>query len=111
MPCDTRLREGQTLAARNYEIEAALKRLEQYLSTGSVRLTVGPTGGIAFVGWADRDDLTDVCAFRTLQSQNSWALRQAIARAEATSGRKINQAAVTAGHHSHDGGGTWHKGH
>lgn len=113
MPCDTRLRQGQTLEARNKEITAALRTLEMQLQSGTVTVEIGPTGAIALKGWkpAERTDITDVCAYRTLASQNSWALRQAVAKAEARTGRKVNPHAVTAGHHSHDGGGSWHKGH
>lgn len=111
MPCDTRLRENQTLADRNNQIQAALRRLEQYLQTGTVRLAIASNGAIAFSGWQDRDDVTDVCAYRTLAASNSWALRQAQAKAEAMAGRKVNAFAVAAGHHSHDGGKTWHGGH
>jgi hypothetical protein len=113
MPCDTRLREGQTLPQRVKAIDLALKRLEQYLQTGKVQIGIAPNGAITFKGWAteDRDDVTDVCAYRTLASQNSWALRQAVAKAEAQTGRKVNAHAVAAGHHSHDGGKTWHGGH
>jgi len=111
MPCDTRLREGQTLQDRVKAIDVALKRLEQYLTTGKVQIGIAPNGAITFKGWTanDRDDVTDVCAYRTLASQNSWALRQAVAKAEATSGRKVNAHAVAAGFHSHDGGRTWDK--
>lgn len=113
MPCDTILREGVTLPQRIKAIDAALKRLEQYLTTGKATIAIAPNGAIAFKGWAltERDDVSDVCAYRTLASQNSWALRQAVARAEATQGRKVNAKAIAAGTHSHDGGGTWHKGH
>jgi hypothetical protein len=113
MPCDSQLQPGQTLAARVSEIDLALKRLEQYLSQGKVTIGIGANGAITFKGWAtnDRNRVTDVCAYRTLTSQSSWALRQATAKAEAMSGRKVNAAAVAAGVHSHDGGGTWHKGH
>jgi hypothetical protein len=113
MPCDTVLREGVTLPQRVKAIDAALKRLEQYLTTGKVQIGIAPNGAITFKGWqgAERDDVTDVCAYRTLASQNSWALRQAVAKAEATQGRKVNAHAVAAGHHSHDGGKSWHKGH
>jgi hypothetical protein len=111
MPCDTKLREGVTLVERMSEIKLALARLERYLSTGSVRVTIGPNGAVALAGWKDRDDVTDVCAVRTLYAANSWALRQAIARAEQTQGRKVNVTAVAAGVHSHDGGHTWHPGH
>lgn len=111
MPCDTRLRENQTLTDRNNQIQAALRRLEQYLQTGTVRITIAPNGAVAFAGWQDRDDVTDVCAYRTLAANNSWALRQAQAKAEAMAGRRVNAFAVAAGHHSHDGGKTWHGGH
>ena len=113
MPCDTVLREGQTLASRVKAIDVALKRLETYLTQGKVTIGIAPNGAITFKGWqvGERDDVTDVCAYRTLSSQSSWALRQAVAKAEALSGRKVNAHAVASGHHSHDGGKTWHKGH
>jgi len=111
MPCNTRLAAGQTLQQRMSQIDAALKRLEQSLQTGSMRIQIAPNGAVAFVGWKDRDDVTDVCAVRSLLASNSWALRQAIARAEAMQGRKVNPQAIAAGVHSHDGGITWHKGH
>lgn len=111
MPCNTKLAAGQTLQARMSQVQAALKRLEQSLQTGVVRIQIGPNGAVALSGWKDRDDVTDVCAVRTLLAANSWAMRQAIARAEAMQGRKVNVHAVAAGVHSHDGGHTWHKGH
>lgn len=113
MPCYTNLQEGQTLETRAKAIDIALKRLETFLTQGKVTIGIGTNGAITFKGWTvgDRSDVTDVCAYRTLQSQSSWALRQAVARAEAMSGRKVNAQAVAAGTHSHDGGKTWHKGH
>lgn len=111
MPCDTRLRAGQTLVQRIDQVKVALSRLERYLQTGTVRIGISTNGAIAFQGWQDRDDVSDVCAYRTLTAQSSWALRQAVARAEATSGRKVNARAVEAGVHSHDGGKSWHGGH
>lgn len=111
MPCDTILAPNQTLAARVSQIDAALKRLEGYLQSGKVQIGIAPNGAIVFKGWNDRDSVTDVCGYRTLAAGNSWALRQAVARAEATQGRKVNVHAVAAGHHSHDGGKTWNGGH
>lgn len=111
MPCNTQLRAGQTLLQRQAQVEAALARLRRYLTSGAVKIGIGPTGAISFQGWQDRDDLSDVCAFRSLQVSGSWELKQAVMRAEAMSGRKVNPQAVAAGHHSHDGGNTWHKGH
>jgi hypothetical protein len=113
MPCDTKLREGETLETRNTKVKKALTRLEAALASGSVKVRIGPNGAVAFDGWKpdDRDDVTDVCGYRTLSAQNSWALRQAVAKAEATQGRKVNPHAVAAGTHSHDSGRTWNKGH
>ena len=108
MPCDTvRTAPTQTLEQRGRQIDEALKRLERYLQTGSVRIVVGANGAIAFNGWQDRDAISDVCAYRTLAVQRSWALRQAVARAEAQSGRRVNEKAIAAGYHSHDSGRTW----
>lgn len=113
MPCDSNIKPGKTAAQREAEVKAALKKLEDELNLGRVGIKISATGAIAFTGWstADRDDVTDVCAYRTLTSQNSFALRQAVARAEAQQGRKVNPLAVAAGTHSHDQGRTWHKGH
>ncbi len=113
MPCDTVLRPGVSLEQRVKAIDLSLKRLEQFLTTGKASIKISPTGAIAFVGWqgADRDDVTDVCAYRTLTAANSWALRQAVAKAEAMQGRKVNPKAVIGGQHSHDGGKSWHNGH
>jgi hypothetical protein len=91
------------------EVKRALQRLERYLQTGSVKIGIAPNGAVSFGGWQDRDDVTDVCAFRTLSAENSWALRQAVARAETMQGRKVNPAAVAAGWHTHDAGKTWSK--
>lgn len=108
MACETRLRPQQTLAQRNAEITKALRALEQKLLAGQVKVQVGPNGAVAFADWAkaDRSDLTDACTYRVLASQNSWALKQAVQRAEAQSGRKVNPQAVAAGWHTHDGK-TW----
>lgn len=113
MPCDTVNKQGQTAKERALDVKKALAKLEAQLATGSVKVKIGANGAVAFDGWkpTDRDDVTDVCAIRTLQAQGSWALRQAIAKAETQQGRKVNPHAVAAGHHSHDGGSTWHKGH
>jgi hypothetical protein len=112
MPCDT-VNKGQTEAQRKLDVKKALAKLEAQLATGSVKVKVGSNGAVAFDGWKpdDRDRVTDVCAYRTLSASGSFALRQAVQRAEAQSGRKVNATAVAAGTHSHDGGKTWHPGH
>jgi hypothetical protein len=109
MPCDT---QPNMTAARKEGMKDALKRLEQNLEIGGgVSLVIGLQGGIAFRGWLDQDraGFSDLCAYRRLLASNSPALRKALARAEAVSGRKVDQRMLTAGLHSHDGGQTWGK--
>lgn len=108
MACLTALQPNQTLAQRMAQVDAALKRLEQYIQTGTVRIGISRQGAIVFQGWQDRDGITDVCAYRSLTATNSWILRQAILRAEGMSGNKVNPKAIEAGIHSHDGK-TWGK--
>jgi len=109
MPCDTRIPQGKTAKQRQADVKAALARLEAALAAGSVTVKVGPQGSITFAGAWERSDVTDACAYRKLLASGSPALRKAIARAEAVSGRAVNDRAVAAGYHSHDGGGTWSK--
>jgi hypothetical protein len=112
MPCDSRPRNPQqTIQERMLEADRALKRLEAKLAAYLVKVTIGANGAVAFSGWTDRDGISDVCAYRSLSSSGSSALRMAVARAEAMSGRKIDPRAVAAGVHSHDSGHTWNKGH
>lgn len=110
MPCDTP-RNNIPPVVRESQIKGSLRRLEAALKGGTVKVNISPNGAVAFQGWKDRDDVTDVCAFRRLTAEGSWELRQAVAKAEAMTGRKVNPNAVASGEHSHDGGGTWHKGH
>jgi phosphoribulokinase len=109
MACETRLKQDQTLAQRFAEVGRALDRLKRYLTTGSTRVVIGANGAVTFKGWQDRDDVSDVCAYRALQSASSWELRQAVARAEAQQGIKVNPRAVAVGLHTHDNGRTWEK--
>lgn len=112
MPCDT-VKTNETPAQRQAAVKKALTRLETALTLNQAKVTIGPNGAVAFTGWKpdERDGVTDVCAYRTLTAQGSWALRQAVARAEGMAGRKVNPNAVAAGVHSHDGGKTWNPGH
>lgn len=107
MPCPSQRGKNQTLKQREREINEALKRLERYLQTGTVRVQIGNQGAIVFNGWKDRDDITDVCAYRMLTLSNSWALKQAVKRAEMLSGKKVNEQVIAEGVHSHDNGHTW----
>ena len=111
MPCDTP-KQGVSPAERRSQIAAALKALEEQLTSGAVTVTIGPGGALAFRSWTrDRREVSDVCAARALLKANSWALRKAIAGAEARGGVKFAASALAAGTHSHDGGETWHPGH
>lgn len=110
MPCDTRLKSGQTIKQRAEEIRAMVARLASGLMNGRIKPQIGPTGAVAFQGLTDqeRDGVTDNCAFRRLMAEGPALAKQAIARAEQLSGRAINRQAIAHGHHSHDGGATWH---
>src|SRR5512138_3263462 len=107
MPCDTRRQPQETPEDRKRKIVETVARLEAGLASGQVKVKVGATGGVAFTGWTNRNDVTDLCAFRRLQSMNSAPLRMALARAEAMAGRKMDPQAIGSGLHSHDGGSTW----
>lgn len=109
MACETMRQPGQSLSERIDQVKKALTRLEQQIQASRVKIGIGPNGAVVFQGWKDRDNVTDACAFRSLTASNSWILRQAVMRAEAMSGRKVNARAVAEGHHSHDGGHTWEK--
>jgi hypothetical protein len=65
---------------------------------------------VAFIGLTDqeRDGVTDACAYRRIMATGSALAKAKIASAEALSGRTVNRQAVAQGHHTHDGGQTWH---
>jgi hypothetical protein len=110
MPCDTKLKPRQTIKQRADEVRAMVARLASGLAAGRVRAKVGPTGGVAFIGLTEeeRDGVTDACAYRRVMATGSALARAAIARAEQMAGRTVDRQAVAHGHHSHDGGATWH---
>ena len=113
MPCDTRLRQGQTLDNRKAEVRSAIQALQAALATGQAKAIVSrATGSVAFRGWPQGEAarVTDACAYRLTMATGSALAKQAIARAEALAGRTVDRAALTQSH-SHDGGVTWHKGH
>jgi hypothetical protein len=108
MPCDFTLSPEQTAAERRREVDRALVELERSINRGAVQVKIGPDGAVCFSGWGEeRRRVTDPCAYRTLVSRGSWDLRQAVVRAEALSGNRVNEARVAAGVHSHNGGGSW----
>jgi hypothetical protein len=100
----------ETAEQRQRDIDASVKRLEKSLMERRAKVVVGPDGALAFSGdWQDRKGVSDVCAYRRLMVAGSFALRTAVAAAEAASGRKVNERAIAGGSHSHDGGRTWGK--
>ena len=110
MPCDTKLKQGQTIQQRADEVRRAVNRLSQDLVSGRIKPRVSKQGAIAFEGWDtnSRDNVTDNCAYRRLMATGSALARNAIARAEALAGTRVNKQVVNSGVHSHDGGKTWH---
>jgi len=112
MPCDTRLKPKQTISERAEEVRRAVTKLDELIRGSRVRVKVGPQGAIAFEGWdADRDGVTDACAYRRLMVQGSALAKAAVQKAELLAGRSVSTQALAHGHHSHDGGKTWHHGH
>jgi len=110
MPCDTALRRGQTISERKLEIRNTVTSLSEKLIKGTVKPVVGKQGAIAFAGWsdADRNKVTDACAYRQLMVFGSPLAKAAIARAEQLAGRTVDRQVIGQGAHSHDGGHTWH---
>ena len=110
MPCDTRLKSNQTISQRKEEVARAVGRLQARLIDGRVRAKIGPQGAVAFEGWdvAERDGVTDACAYRRIMATGSALARDTIAKAERLSGRTVDRRLVGQGVHSHDGGQTWH---
>lgn len=113
MPCDTKFLPGQTLTERKAEVKETVSALDEAIRKGRVRPKVGPQGAIAFEGWSDTDKrrVTDACAYRRIMATGSALARAEIARAERLAGRGVARDMVAHGHHSHDGGKTWHGGH
>lgn len=104
MPCDTR---PNLTAAQKARMADAVRRLDQAINAGLVKVVVGASGSVAFAGWNDREGVSDLCAYRKLTLAGSAALRRAMARAEVIAGRRVDARALAAGVHSHDGGATW----
>lgn len=110
MACDTRLKSGQTIQQRAEEVRRAVAKLDKLLASGVARAKVAPNGAVVFVGWQqeDRDGVTDACGYRRIVTTGSALAKAALQRAEMLAGRSIDRQVVASGHHSHDGGQTWH---
>lgn len=110
MPCDTRLKAGQTITDRKAEIVRTVASIQAGLVAGRVKPKIGPQGGITFTGISDQDrnGVTDACIYRRLLVSGSALARMEIAKAEQLAGRQVSKQAVGQGAHSHDGGISWH---
>lgn len=113
MPCDTRLKRGQSIQQRIAEVKKVVNQLDKLLASRQVKPVIGPQGAIAFQGWAEnqRDGVTDACAYRRIMVEGSALARAEIARAEQFAGRSVDRQALAQGFHSHDDGRTWNRGH
>jgi hypothetical protein len=110
MPCDTRVKRGQSLQQRATEVRDVVAKVGAKLASGQVRVKVGPTGAVALEGITDqeRDDVTDACIYRRIMASGTALAKMAFQRAEQLAGRTVNRQSLAHGHHSHDGGVTWH---
>jgi hypothetical protein len=111
MPCDSKLKPKQTIQQRAAEIRRVVQSLSDALASGRVKVKVGPQGAVAFDGLTDaeRDGVTDACAYRRVMISGSALAKAAIARAEQLAGRGVSRQVLATGAHSHDGGVTWHE--
>jgi hypothetical protein len=108
MACDTVNVTEESIT----QMQKDMDNLKEGLRKGTIKIIIDRrTGAIAFQGWNASGFIGDTCAARKLMSMNSAEYRSALAKAEALAGRKSNPAAIASGHHSHDGGATWHPGH
>jgi hypothetical protein len=114
MPCDTRLKRRQTIQQRAEEVRKVVDDVNSLIAKGKVKPVVDrKTGAVAFQGIDDdlRDGVTDACIYRRIMVSGSSLTKAALQRAELLAGRSVNKQALAQGHHSHDGGQTWHNGH
>lgn len=113
MPCDTRLKFRQTISQRAVEVKAVVEKISSALGRGTVKAVISRKGGITFTGLsdADRDAVTDACIYRRIMTSGSALAKHMIAKAEAQAGVTVDKKVIASGHHSHDGGETWHDGH
>lgn len=108
MACDT-IWVNEPIEVKTAKVEKILGTLERQIQQGIVQAVIGPTGAVTFKGWNEgRDGMMDACALRRLLAKNSPTVKRAIAAAELRAGRKLDQRAIAAGWHSHDGK-TWSK--
>lgn len=110
MPCDTKLKRNQTIQQRAEEVRRAVGRIDFLLLSRRVKPKVGAQGAIAFEGIPEdvRDGVTDACIYRRIMATGSALAKAELARAELLAGRSVDRRVIAQGHHSHDGGQSWH---
>jgi len=113
MPCDTRLKRGQTISQRADEVRAVTNKIMSGILQNRIKVVVSPLGAVAFSGIseAEKDGVTDACVYRRMMVSGPATVKAAIERAAQLQGRTIKKEVVNGGVHSHDGGQTWHNGH
>jgi hypothetical protein len=70
MPCNTKLKKGQTIAQRAAELRKRGEQVDKLLAAGRVSATVGKQGGIAFVGIPE--DVRDDGRLRISGDHGAW---------------------------------------
>jgi hypothetical protein len=110
MPCDRKLKKGQTVSERAAELRKRGEQVDRLLAGGRVGVKIGPQGGVTFTGIPEdvRDGMTDACVYRAIMARGSHQAKMAIAKAERLAGRTVDKKVVASGLHSHDGGASWH---
>lgn len=105
MPCERTLKPNQTIAQRVAEVKNVLDLVTQGITAGRIKLKIGPTGAPVFIGIDDkeRDAVTDVCIYRRLLATGTAKVKAMLSTAPPAS-----KLAMAQGHHSHDGGASWH---
>lgn len=113
MPCDTRLKRGQTISQRADEVRSVTNKIMSGILQNRIKIKVSPTGSVAFDGISEgeKDGVTDACVYRRIMVSGPATVKAEMERQAMLQGRTINKAVVNAGVHSHDGGKTWHDGH
>lgn len=113
MPCDTRLKRGQTISQRATEVRDVTNKIMSGILQSRIKVVVSPLGAVAFSGISEeeKDGVTDACVYRRIMVSGPATVKAAIERAAMMQGRAIKKEVVNSGVHSHDGGQSWHGSH
>jgi len=105
MTCWTYVKPQQTKEERKREIQKATANIDRLIAARKVVVKVGPQGAVMFQGIPDdvRDGMADSCVYAGIMAKGSQAAKMAIQRAAQLAGVRVNEGAIKAGVHSHDG--------